>query len=258
MVEQKRLTHLKWDSSFFGFKTGKYRGALETSKQARALLTLLANERYTLCYWEFDSVDSGSLCTAHALSPLPVFIADERVTLRCNLQGLNPGNAADVTMFEQGRNITRELFDLGVLAGQQSRFRKDPGIQERKFKEMFHAWVTQSVKREIADDVFVVEHQGLVAGMISVRYQPRPQIGLLAVAEKFQNTGIGSRLLAKTKQSCIERGWDVLDIVTQGMNPRALALYHKVGFVEAARERICHIWLESGKTNSGGNSYYKM
>lgn len=240
------LEKLVWDSAFFGFKVGTCSIAANTVEQVRSLVAEVSECGTRLCYWNVRADDTATLAAAQAFAPRPVLIVGERVFLRCKVRRTDRQGGPSAVLYDKNRPVTQELLDLGLLAGQYSRFNRDLSIPADKFREMFHTWVRLSVERSIADDVFVTEINSSIAGIITVKYDPLPRIGLVAVKQMYQSQGHGSALLSAVFSACEKRHHKEVDIVTQGDNSRALSFYKQKGFVEIARERVYHIWTSMG------------
>src|SRR5690606_38268444 len=76
-----------------------------------------------------------------------------------------------------------ELLDLGVASGIYSRYHVDPNIEETKYKELYKAWVINSVDHKLAEKVcvYVLDHR--IVGMVTLGIKNnRADIGIVAVS----------------------------------------------------------------------------
>jgi ribosomal protein S18 acetylase RimI-like enzyme len=81
----------------------------------------------------------------------------------------------------------------------------------------------------------VITVDGVDAGMLDVEYRPTEiYLSRIEIDPRHQRKGIGSHLVATLIDEARQRGHDlVLDVLT--VNPRAQALYRRLGMVEVAR-----------------------
>jgi len=151
----------------------------------------------------------------------------------------------------QGRPCTPDLEDLAIASGHVSRFRVDPEVPIQVFRTLYVTWIRRSVSGEIADETFVIEESGSPRGLVtlamvrsSVNASNTASIGLIAVAQESRGRGLGKRLMSAAEAWSIDHGASALEVVTQGANNEACALYAASGCRVIADEAIYHLWLE--------------
>ena len=91
---------------------------------------------------------------------------------------------------------------------------------------------------------FVAERDGVVAGVVVARADPRTHVGRvpsLAIHPDHQGHGLGPRLLQAAIDHLRAAGMKALRIETLEQNPRALRLYARFAFHEVARQ--IHLFL---------------
>nr|WP_203590851.1 GNAT family N-acetyltransferase [Streptomyces sp. SID13031] len=96
------------------------------------------------------------------------------------------------------------------------------------------------VGRGEVDYLAVCGEDGLPVGIGGVDYVPHPGAGSLwqlSVRPELQSRGIGTVLIGAAEQRILARGLDRAEIGVEVSNPRALALYERLGYV-AYDERL--------------------
>lgn len=151
---------------------------------------------------------------------------------------------------ELGDHVSPALRELAIASGEWSRFRTDGGVPRQVFEAMFEAWITNSINRSIADEVFIAQDivSGKDVGFITVkRHGVVVNIGLLAVAQSHRRMGIASMLLSRATLWAMEQtGWiphASMSVVTQGDNDAACCTYERFGFSVATMQVVHHVWL---------------
>lgn len=149
------------------------------------------------------------------------------------------------------------LKELAVESGVYSRFNTDESLSKEGFRAMFTIWLSNSLNRSLADEVFVI-HDRLAGGggageeelgFITVKKTTANivNIGLLAVSASHRRKGLAYALLSRAVLWALEEvGGDpaaMLTVVTQGSNKPACECYEKFGFSLSSVQDIYHCWL---------------
>jgi GNAT superfamily N-acetyltransferase len=146
------------------------------------------------------------------------------------------------------------LKELAVESGVCSRFNTDESLSKEGFRAMFTMWLSNSLNRSLADEVFVI-HDRLAGGeeeelgFITVKKTSANivNIGLLAVSASHRRKGLAYALLSRAVLWALEEvGGDpaaMLTVVTQGSNRPACQCYEKFGFSLSSVQDIYHCWL---------------
>ena len=151
---------------------------------------------------------------------------------------------------ELGDQVSPTLRELAISSGEWSRFRTDGSVPRNVFEAMFEAWITNSINRSLADEVFIA--QDLITnkdvGFITVkRHGTVVNIGLLAVAQTHRRMGIASMLLSRATLWAMEHTGFIsnasLSVVTQGSNDAACCTYEKFGMNVSIVQEVQHVWL---------------
>ena len=229
---------LPWDSDLFGFAVAR----LNSSDVPKAI----AEMRQAGIRLAYASVDFADEDAKTKLESTGALLVDRKVRFRKVLAS----NMASVSTIRSwiGRPCTPELEALALASGHVSRFHVDQRIPFDVFRTLYVTWIRRSVSGEIADEVFVLDDSGLPVGMVTLA-RPGPAsdagiIGLIAVAEGSRGRGYGKRLVSAAESWCLRDGATALEVVTQGQNSEACALYAACGFQVIADEAVYHLWIE--------------
>jgi dTDP-4-amino-4,6-dideoxygalactose transaminase len=140
----------------------------------------------------------------------------------------------------------RDLYELGFLAGEWSRFRVDPSLSDAQYEAMYTEWVRNSTQRIVADEVFVAYIDNAAVGMLTVKQNSfgLATVGLLSVAPTAQRTGVGTALMQTAEVWAFRARCDRVQVATQGANSGARAFYEKHGFSTVSSTPFYHFWLD--------------
>jgi len=132
-----------------------------------------------------------------------------------------------------------------LLAGHESRFRKDPRLCPY-FERLYGLWLSNSLSGSIADKVFVYSDGKRLAGMVTCKLRDGGigNIGLIATATGFQGKGIGGHLIQAADAYHAGNGAAIATVVTQKSNIQACRFYEKSGFTRHKLEFVYHLWLK--------------
>lgn len=98
--------------------------------------------------------------------------------------------------------------------------------------------VAEAIQAAYAGDVELrVAHleNGRLVALGGVDFRPDPEAGwlwMLAVDERFQCLGVGTRLVRELERATLRRGRTVARLTVELDNPRAAALYQRLGYRE--------------------------
>ena len=198
---------------------------------------------------------------------LPVLgtLVDIKTTYSCLLNSLDKSKLCESAFVQLGANIrirkhdklreqalSSDLRNLAIASGVWSRFNIDKNIPNDGYEAMFEAWISNSINRSLADEVFIAYDisgdKDKEVGFITVKRRGHSvNIGLLAVSEKHRRKGIARSLLSRASLWALEEiGFEStasLNVVTQGSNETACKCYEGFGFTVLSTQRIHHVWL---------------
>lgn len=231
---KNNLTKLKWDSNFF-------------SKNIAELHITNGDE---LENQEFQS------------NHYDLIVTKQHQDLHIETQGFEETFKETKVIFSKYLNeiayeISHEIFDtdcfpkedkyffqLAYESGKYSRFLLDPSFGETKFKELYNLWVLNSLNKTFAAKTFFTMDENLGAtGFVTVQKSGKTaKIGLIATHPLLQGKGIGTCLLQRAENYCIENGIVTMDIPTQEQNVGACNFYQKMGYAVQERIILKHFW----------------
>ena len=233
------MTMLAWDTDHFGFPVAR----IETAGDPDLLSPLLHRAMeagVTLAYWH---TPPASQVPDVLLARYGGRLVDRKVTYVSELA--STVDAPPHTGLESYRSevAAEDVRRLALLSGVHSRFRVDPRLEPRIFETVYDAWIDQSVRREIAEEVLLVRGAGQAIGLVTLgEKQGRGDIGLLAVAEAARGKGVGSTLVRAAQRWARSRGFEVAQVVTQLDNRAACALYEACDYTIETVEHVYHFW----------------
>ena len=212
---------LHWDSNFFNKKIGKL-CVLDSNKE---YMTKLVKSNFDLVY-------------VFSNNPLNLKEIDIKVTYTKTSN--NQLRYNNVEKFNIDKHSYDELLNLVYLSGHESRFRKDPLIQDLDFKKLYQTWLNNLLsdsKSNVLISVFDKKIVGFIGFSFNIEIY---KIDLFAVDELYQKKGIGKNLLNAVEAFADSR--NIISVQTQLNNKKACNFYKKHGFTEMTKEYIYHFW----------------
>lgn len=187
-----------------------------------------------------ESYDDNSLFPAK-LDNAP--LVDQKATFS---KAISPNAEIDQAIATYLHDYANEkLIELSLQSGIYSRFKTDKNSKPENFIEMCTLWIQRSVKKEIADEVFIYKNGNEFLGMCTIKIESSNsgKIGLIAIDEKSRGQNIGRKLIQAVENYCFKAGVNQLDVVTQKQNTIACKFYENNGFSITNTKNIYHLWL---------------
>jgi dTDP-4-amino-4,6-dideoxy-D-galactose acyltransferase len=237
--EARDFSLLPWDSELFGFQVARLHPECIIGERLGRAIANLQAEGVRLAYATLQWSDD----TARALlDRAGASMVDRKIVFKKPLSTIT-GMSEGIEIWS-APECSPGLEALALASGHLSRFRLDPEVPDHVFANLYLQWIRRSVRKEIADVVLVANEGESLAGMVTSAIDGNiGNIGLIAVAERYQGRGIGRRLLVAAEAFCTVRKCKWLHVVTQGANESACALYTSQGFALAEEYAVYHIWL---------------
>ena len=234
---------LAWDSDVFGFPVARVRDSIDSADSLSRAIDQLKDRSVRLAYYSFPWDDVGLRAIAQEQGGRMV---DRKVTYAAECSEIVARDASpgvEVVRYDAGEPDAT-LIRLARQSGEFSRFRTDPAVEPRVFEHIYDSWIRNSVSRAIAADVFVARVDGRTAGLVTVGERcDRGDIGLLAVDASARRRGVGRALVARARDWTMSRGMRAAQVVTQGENTAACALYEACGYRAERMLAVFHFWL---------------
>ena len=242
------LRPLAWESEHFGFPV---LAITRPDLQPPELVTLLREARGRGAHLVCWPGARHCLVPSSILNAFHGRLADHKVTYACHapgelLQGPQRADRFLVGAYE-GVELSARLRELAIAAGAYSRFFRDNGFPRSRAEAMYEVWMASSVRRELADVVFVArsaETPDEICGTATVACAGRQaRIGLIAVATDCRGCGLGRQLMRAVHAFACRRGVACIEVVTQADNEGACRLYERCGYRVASLIHYYHFWL---------------
>lgn len=232
---------LDWDTKFFGFKIAEINQSQQGSRELEKILSTLKKQKIRLVYWVSDLV-----CEDVILKTYGGKLVDEKITFVIDFSDKNSGDftvSKNVEPYVDSMSLAA-LENLAIQSGEYSRFAVDPNIPRKQFIDMYKTWIWKSLRKELADEVFVLQDTDRIAGMVTLgEKNKRGDIGLIAVDSASRNKNFGQTLVRAAQNWFMVNNYQFGQVVTQGQNTAACNLYKKCGYTVEKTEYSYHFWL---------------
>ena len=236
-MNNRKIEYLSWDSDFFNKKIGRI--LTENTDNLTQILEDAKSANYQLVY-VFGNKDF--FVAEEILTQFSGKLIDRKVSFEKNIE-----NAQERPVFISeytSNELTAELEELAYISGEYSRFKLDKKFETNDFYRMYKIWIENSVKRKIADNVFVAKENDTIKGMVTLKVgKEKGQIGLIAVSPDTQGKGYGKALISACENELLSKEVYKLEVPTQIDNQQACLFYEKCGFQVKDITNIYHFWL---------------
>ncbi len=231
----------EWDSRFFGYPVAS--ASLQPGPtlldEVRHVLQDARRADIRLLYLTMAPVEA---LRRRAMEDMGAVYAGQRVEFSRPVRVPSP--AARTGEVTDCHEATPALESLALQSGLHSRFRRDPGFQNREFERLYAEWLASSLRGDDGKCVRIIGPASAPAGLITLEPAPdEVRIGLLAVDAGQRGKGLGHRLLAEADHFCHQRHLATIRVATQAENKEACRFYARCGFVEIETIDYFHAWL---------------
>jgi dTDP-4-amino-4,6-dideoxy-D-galactose acyltransferase len=230
--------YLQWDSDFFEMKIGKI--IFTDDHELHNICDEARKKKYQLLYvfCAEDYFFSEKMLNSYNLN-----LVDRKIVYfqKLNKNCIDENELTNISEYKADK-MEKSLEELAYVSGQFSRFKVDTMFGEMRFRKLYRAWMEKSLRKEIADKVFVKKNNdGEIIGMVTLKNRPEySDIGLIAISEQERRKGYGKELIRK----CIgETRAEKIKVTTQLNNKRACEFYERVGFRKENITNIYHLWV---------------
>ena len=234
------LEIVEWDSSFFGYMVGRTIAKEITIDSVNEIISQAKNRNVKLLYLFIDGSDSVSQSSVEHVTAK---LVDKKVTFGMDIRNTEVERDGHIELFELNEPSDK-LIDLSIQSGLYSRYKTDPNFRNNEFEKLYTAWIVNSVKKQLADFIFVYKDAEKELGFITVKLSKDfGQIGLIAVDESSRGKSIGKKLIFSVIDLLKNKKVSDLQVATQKDNTAACHFYQNLGFSELRTEKVYHIWL---------------
>ncbi len=217
------IRKLEWLSDFFGLNCG------EVISPSR---TMVIDEK-DLHYYHFLQGkcldrDKPSKCWFEKNS---FFFEDSRLTFEKKIESVPDTTSGNIriAVASEAESPTIEAIAKNVMA-EHSRFINLVG--EKKTQEFYATWIKNAIVSDFDHICFYASTGSQVSGFITLRFVENRKaiIGLLGVERAFWGKGVAKSLLDYAENFLAQKGFDTLEVATEGKNSRAIRFYNNYGF----------------------------
>jgi len=235
-----KIDYLTWDSSFFEKKIGKMDINDHDGLDPSTIVALGKEQAFDLIYG-FNNLHESSPISLHPAFKDWYVTTNILYTIHIDEQKFESIPFIRTTFTEQD---ILPLLKLGLEAGHSSRFRIDSRFPDGSFEKLYHIWVTNSLDKIIADEVFIYDDGAGVLGFVTVKLNETVgTIGLIAVDADARGQRIGAKLIEAICNYCQNKGINTIQVSTQMENVGANNFYKQQGFVPLSQTEIYHFWI---------------
>jgi dTDP-4-amino-4,6-dideoxy-D-galactose acyltransferase len=193
----------------------------------------------------YIAVDPTNKDVNDHLAANDVFLADKKTTFILPIKDLpKDSNRSPRIRSYTTSNADNDVIKVGMLSRAYSRFMVDERFSDEKASLIYSTLMKRSINRDQASEVYVWESEvGEIAGVITLgEKNRRADIGILAVDERYRGNKIGKELVGAAIHFSMDKGYQVLQVVTQGDNTVACKFYESCGFTKENVVNIYHYW----------------
>ena len=236
---------LPWDTEFFGRRIGRI-NAKQLSPEEMTTISEWARREKIECLYLW--LDPQAVASVRLAEQTGFCLTDVRLTFALSLPSerrevsveaketvtLRPSTAFDIAALEK---MTDGLFT-------KARFYSDDHFSSAEADRLYRRWIRQSCEGQ-ADRVWVAEHNKAPAGYLTCHLDQQKgvgEIGLVGVAAEARGKRLGHQLVNGALDWFFEKGMKSVEVVTQGANAEASALYQRHGFHQKTLVLGYHWW----------------
>jgi dTDP-4-amino-4,6-dideoxy-D-galactose acyltransferase len=233
-----KFTALDWDSNFFSLKIGKL--DVEQNDSNESILAEIESHSNLNLLYIFSPEDRLLDFGGEKMN-----LVDTKLVYKLNLNMYPEIERVSFQLVQEYKlhYSSVELETLAFDSGVFSRFRTDAHFDRSHFYRLYKEWIDKSVSKKLADDIFIVQPNFQIAGMVTVKYNSdAASIGLIAVLDKFKGMKIGSALVSEVVFASKKRNIQHIFVPTQKQNIAACKFYECNGFVKHQATHIYHYW----------------
>ena len=229
----------EWDSSFFGYAVASASWGPAPARPAdiRSVLQEARRSGIRLLYLFMPPVDATLRAAIEQAGAKP---AGRKVDYSKSVRMPESSDfGKDVALC---RESSPRLEDLALQSGVSSRFRLDPGFQNREFERLYGEWLASSLRGDMGKRVYVAGTPAAPRGLMTLEPGSAARIGLLSVAADQRGKGVGRQLLAEAERFCCQTHRAELHVATQAENQGACRFYESCGFGVISETDVFHAW----------------
>jgi GNAT superfamily N-acetyltransferase len=233
---------MNWDSDFFGFPIA-FIGSRYLTENIQFLVDKFTKEnKIKLIEYLCNCHDDVSVKIAEKNG---YHFTDIRITFTKKIEKSFVCNKLDDGLMF---NIAKpeHIYDLKFLTNsmyKDSRYYYDGNFSFDKINTFYSEWIEKAVNGQFDHECYCLFYANKPFAFCTLRYSGKNStIGLFGVSSNYAGKGYGKILLSCVLNLLKEKGFDSVQVVTQGRNYNAQRLYQSVGFRTFKTELWYHKW----------------
>ena len=227
---------LSWDSRFWGFPVARVIPKRIDRQAAKRIERWCSDSGIVCAYLLTGAADAE---TAAAVQEIGFVAVDTRVSLErpAAVPPIEGGRVPQLQIRLATEDDSGAVSAIARTAHTDTRFFFDTRFPATRIPEMYAIWVRRGLTED-GEELLIAEQEGAIVGYVLIKGQP-PEISLIAVADGFRGSGIGTALVS----AVVDRSSSgAVRVVTQIRNVAAMRFYEACGFHVVATETWYHRW----------------
>jgi dTDP-4-amino-4,6-dideoxy-D-galactose acyltransferase len=235
------VSHLKWDSNFFGFPIA-YIGSRYLSENIQSLIEYFVKKnRIKLIEYLCNCHDDLSV---HVAEKNGFHFTDIRLTFELSLQKHTVGTSGSHNIGLAEENHIKSLRLSTNDMYKHSRYFYDGNFKVDKINSFYSEWIEKAVLGKFDHECYCIFENNEPIAFCTIRYnKDTANIGLFGVTNGYAGKGLGKILLDDVVFRMKQKGLKQIFVVTQGRNYGAQRLYQSAGFRTFSTELWYHKWI---------------
>jgi len=218
------IRKLEWLSDFFGLNCGE---VVSPSKS-------MTIDEKDLRYYHFLQGkcldrDKPSKCW---FEKNDFYFEDSRLTFEKKIEKVPDTAFEDIRILTATETESHAIETLAKnVMAEHSRFINLVG--EEKTREFYATWIKNAIMSDFDHICFYTSiRKDHITGFITLRFVENRKaiIGLLGVERAFWGRGVAKKLLQYSENYLLQKGFNTLEVATEGRNGRAIQFYNNYGF----------------------------
>jgi len=184
------IEHLKWDSDFFGKKTGK---VIANNENLNALIDEANLNKYDIVYIVYEGIKpENDLCESKGL-----YLSDIQISVSMNFgKKLNSIGYYEL-INDMNEQDYQDALEIVRSTASVSRFFNDKNFNSERIRDMYGHWLDNALNGSFSDGIFVERVNGRIGGVVIVKTDERARLTLMGVNPEMKRHGLGRKLLSQ-------------------------------------------------------------
>lgn len=235
------IKKLEWDSSFFGFNIGEYKGLTMNKQKADRFFKIFKKSDFECVYLFLNSSDYQSIYEA---SSRKLLLADIRVYYELSSDYHSDGlqNQTVSTLDSKDQNNKNQVLLMSKKLSQSSRFYFDRRFRGKE-EEMYTIWADKIMENDSGTIIVSLTEKKELAGFVACTINGGvSELALVYVAESFRGQGVGIEMVRSAIRWSLENNANKITVKTSLRNIASNRLYQKNNFFIVESKLIYHAW----------------